>query len=297
VVVVDYNLPGGLSGIEVISRLRTALGYDLPALVLTGDISTETLKDIARHECDQRSKPIKPEELTRLVQTLLADKRSARLQASAPRAVTTKTNGHTIFVVDDDSAVRGALREFIEQHGRQVEVYGSARDFLDAFRSGRKGCLVVDCRLPDMNGMELFERLKAEGHELPTIMITGYGDVPLAVRAMKAGAASFIEKPVRGDDLLAAIDGALEQTRHEAEFSVLRDAKATRIAALTPRQRRVMDLVVEGKPNKEIAAILGINQRTIEGHRAAVMKKTGATSLAQLVRLTIEAGAPSPPRT
>jgi two-component system CheB/CheR fusion protein len=144
-----------------------------------------------------------------------------------------------------------------------------------------------------MDGIELLERLKADGHQLPTIMITGYGDVPLAVRAMNAGAAGFIEKPVRGDELLAAIDRALEQARGSTELADLRDAAATRIAALTPRQRKVVDLVVEGKSSKEIAFDLGISRRTVENHRAAVMKKIGVRSLSQLILLTLEAATPS----
>ncbi len=296
VVIVDYNLPRGLSGLQVLARLRERLGHDVPALVLTGDISTETLKEIARQGYVQRSKPMSAEDLTRLIRALLAERRSARPQASAPQPKTSTGSARppTVFVVDDDAIVRDLLRGFIEQAGRPVEAYGSARAFLDAFRPGREGCLVVDCRMPDMDGMQLFERLRTDGHQLPTIMITGYGDVPLAVRAMRAGVASFIEKPVRGDDLLDAIDRALEETRDATEVAASRKAAATRIAALTPRQRQVMELVIEGKPNKEIAAVLGASQRTIENHRARVMNRTGARSLAQLIRLTLEAAHHAP---
>ena len=294
-VVVDYNLPRGLTGLQVMARLREMIGHDLPALVLTGDISTETLSEIIRHGYIHRSKPITAEGLTRLVRAILDENHSANPQAGAALPATETGGAHpaTVFVVDDDGAVRGALREFIEQDGRSVEVFGSAREFLDAHRSGRNACLVVDCRMPGMDGIELLERLKADGHQLPTIMITGYGDVPLAVRAMKAGAAGFIEKPVRGDELLAAIDRALEQARGSTELAELRDAAATRIAALTPRQRKVMGLVIEGKLSKEIAFDLGISRCTVENHRAAVMKKIGVRSLSQLILLTLEAATPA----
>ena len=295
IVIVDYNLPRGLTGLQVMARLREMIGHDLPALVLTGDISTETLSEIVRQGYVHRSKPITADDLTRLIRAFLDGRRSTSPQAGAPLPATETGGAHpaTVFVVDDDGAVRDALRGFIEQAGRPVEVYGSAQEFLDAHRSGRNGCLVVDCRMPDMDGIELLERLKADGHQLPTIMITGYGDVPLAVRAMNAGAAGFIEKPVRGDDLLAAIDRALEQARGSTELADLRDAAATRIAALTPRQRQVMDLVIEGKPSKEIAFLLGISRRTVENHRAAVMKKIGVRSLSQLILLTLEAATPA----
>jgi two-component system CheB/CheR fusion protein len=220
------------------------------------------------------------EDLTRLIRTLLAAKRPAGPRDAMDR--------ETIFVVDDDAAVRDALRLVIEQAGRPVEVFGGAREFLDAFHTGRTGCLVVDCRMPDIDGIELLERLNAEGHQLPSIVITGYGDVPLAIRAMKAGAASFIEKPVQAAELLAAIDHALERGHASHGRAALSDETAALIGRLTGRQRQVMDLVVEGKPNKQIAYLLGISQRTVENHRAAVMKKLGARTLSQLVRLTID---------
>ena len=294
-VIVDQNLPRLLTGLQVMARLREMIGHDLPALVLTGDISTDTLREILRQGYVHRSKPVTAEDLTSLIRTFIDGKSLAGVQvdATSPSTEIGGTRSATVFVVDDDGAVRDALRGFIEQAGRTVEDYGSAQEFLDAHRSGRNGCLVVDCRMPDMDGIELLERLKAEGRQLPTIMITGYGDVPLAVRAMNAGAAGFIEKPIHGDELLAAIDRALEQGRGSTELADLRHAAATRIAALTPRQRRVMDLVIEGKPSKEIAFLFGISRRTVENHRAAVMKKIGVRSLSQLILLTLEAATPA----
>ena len=152
-----------------------------------------------------------------------------------------------------------------------------------------EGCLLVDARMPGMGGLELLQRLKGDGSRLPAIMITGQGDVPMAVEAMKAGAADFIEKPIRRDELLASIERALEQTRDSAKLSARREAAATRLAGLTARQRQIMDLVLAGHPSKNIAADLGISQRTVENHRAAVMKKTGSRSLSALIRLALAA--------
>ena len=140
-----------------------------------------------------------------------------------------------------------------------------------------------------MSGLDVLERLKTEGHRLPAIMITGDGDVRMAVRAMKAGAADFIEKPIGRDELLASIERALEQTRDSAKLSAWRETAAARIAGLTTRQRQIMDLVLAGQPSKNIAADLGISQRTIENHRAAIMKKTGSKSLPALIRLALAA--------
>jgi two-component system CheB/CheR fusion protein len=141
-----------------------------------------------------------------------------------------------------------------------------------------------------MGGLALLQRLQGEGVRLPAIMITGQGDVPMAVKAMKAGATDFIEKPIGRDELFASIERALEHTRDSTKFSVQRDAAVTRLADLTARQRQIMELVLAGHPNKNIAADLGISQRTVENHRAAVMKKTGSQSLSALIRLALAAG-------
>jgi two-component system CheB/CheR fusion protein len=280
IAIVDINLPRGPTGLQVMARLRQTIGPDLPALVLTGDISTETLVEVARLGYVHRAKPVGSEELTALVRGLLAGNHPAEPRGAARTP--------TIFIVDDDPAVRDALRGLIEETGRLVEVFDSARAFLEAWLPGRNGCLVVDCRMPDMDGIELLDRIRNEGHRMPAIMITGYGDVPLAIRAMRAGAESFIEKPVRGAELLAAIDQALGHARGSLERAVSSEETTALIAALTPRERQVLDMVVAGMPNKQMAHELGISRRTVENHRAAVMKKLGATSLSQLVRITLE---------
>jgi two-component system, chemotaxis family, CheB/CheR fusion protein len=159
--------------------------------------------------------------------------------------------------------------------------------FLEAYRPGREGCLVVDARMPRMGGLELLERLKVEDGSLPAIMITAHADVRLAVRAMKAGAMAFLEKPVQYDELIVNIERALELTRNSVALSSLRAAAARRMADLTSRERQVVEMVVDGNPNKQIAYVLGISQRTVETHRATAMKKLGARTLSELIHLTI----------
>jgi two-component system, chemotaxis family, CheB/CheR fusion protein len=143
--------------------------------------------------------------------------------------------------------------------------------------------------MPGMGGLALLQRLKGEGSRLASIMITGQGDVPMAVEAMRAGAADFIEKPIRRNELFASIEHALEHTRSSGKLSVRQEAAAKRLAGLTARQRQIMELVLAGHPSKNIAADLGISQRTVENHRAAVMKKTGSHSLSALIRLALAA--------
>ena len=148
--------------------------------------------------------------------------------------------------------------------------------------------------MPGMGGISLLERLKAANHSMPAIMITGQGDIAMAVQAMKAGAADFLEKPIRTEELLASIERALERAQDSVKLSAWRKAAAARIARLTPRERDVMDLVVQGRPNKIIAHDLGVSQRTVENHRAAVMKRTGVASVPELIRLVM-AAADGPP--
>ena len=289
-VIVDYNMPNDLNGLQVIAGLQKMLHREIPAIVLTGDISTDAFREIARQGRTHLHKPVRAKELMRLVQQLLVKPRSA-VQASAPQPSETAAPmpAETIFVVDDDSDLREAMRELLQAEGRQVESYGSGEAFFAAYHPGDGGCLLLDAGMPGMSGLEVLQRLKSEGHRLPTIMITGDGDVPMAVLAMRAGAADFIEKPIGRKDLLASIERALEQNRDSAKLSAWRETASARLGTLTARQRQIMDLVLAGHPSKNIAADLGISQRTIENHRAAIMKKTGSHSLPALIRLALAA--------
>jgi two-component system CheB/CheR fusion protein len=287
-VIADYNLPRDINGLDIIENLQCQLQHEIPAIVLTGDISTDTLREIARHGCVHLNKPVKAQQLTRLIQQLLLKARPSVAESVPQLALPLDgRKTFTVFVVDDDAAVRDATRDLLRENGYAVEVFADGEAFLRADR--HEGCLLVDARMPGMTGLELIERLRANGHSLPTIMITGSGDVPMAVEAMKAGAIDFIEKPIGHIDLLASIERALDQSGDAMKPSQSRDAAVTSVASLTARQRQIMDLVLAGYPSKNIAADLGISQRTVDNHRAAIMKKTGSKSLPALIRLAIAA--------
>jgi two-component system, chemotaxis family, CheB/CheR fusion protein len=289
-ILADYNLPNGLNGLQLAAKLREKLHQEIPVIVLTGDISTDTLRDIALHKCVQLSKPVKLKELTQVIQRLLPMSQSAgRSPAPHPVEAAGSAGPPVIFVVDDDSHVREAMRSMLEEDGRSVEDYETCEAFLEAYRPGREACLLIDAYLPGMNGLELLRRLGDAGHRLPAIMITGNSDVPMAVQAMKAGACDFIEKPIGRNDLLASVARALEQSRDSSKLLAWRETAANHVAGLTPRQREIMELVLAGHPSKNIATDLGISQRTVENHRASIMKRTGSKSLPALARLALAA--------
>jgi FixJ family two-component response regulator len=192
-----------------------------------------------------------------------------------------------ILVVDDDREVRDALRDVLEDDGRVVEVFPNCEAFLSAYRPGREACLLVDAYLPGMSGLELLERLHQQGDRMPAVMITGNSDVAMAVKAMKFGACDFIEKPVSRSELLTIVARALDQSRDSNQHVAWQEEAVRHLASLTPRQRQIMNLVLAGHPSKNIASDLGISQRTVENHRAAIMKRTGTKSLPALARLAV----------
>lgn len=200
----------------------------------------------------------------------------------------------TVFIVDDDDGIREGLSLLLETVGQACELFESAVDFLDAYDPERGGCLVLDMRMPRMTGLDLQEHLLERGATLPIIFITGHGDIPMAVEAMRRGALDFIRKPFREQDLLDRINEALEvdagKRRHLHDRQQLRN----RIASLSDREREVFACVAEGKMNKVIALDLGISERTVEVHRSHVMKKLEARTLAQLVRIKLESDRPDP---
>jgi len=197
------------------------------------------------------------------------------------------TSEPVIFVVDDDQAMRTSLKWLIESTGMQVRTFDSADAFLAAYYPGCAGCLLLDVRMPGMSGLELQNYMAREGYRLPVIIITGHGDVGMAVKAMKAGAADFIEKPFHDEDLLDSIRNALELDQRRRVTQTNRVEIAARLAELTPREHEIMGMVTEGKSNKEMAAALGVSTKTVEAHRARVMEKMRAESLAELVRMAL----------
>lgn len=193
----------------------------------------------------------------------------------------------TVFVVDDDEDVRHALRWLIESVELTVATYPSAEAFLAAYTPGQPGCLVLDVRMPGMGGLGLLEHLRAQRIDLPTIILTGHGDVPIAVRAMKSGAMDFIEKPFTNQDLLDQIQRALKQDAEQRSQQLQRAQVQARVETLTPREREVLQRVVQGQANKVISVELGISERTVETHRKKIMDKMQAHSLAELIQMTL----------
>jgi two-component system, LuxR family, response regulator FixJ len=191
----------------------------------------------------------------------------------------------TVYVVDDDDGMRRALDTLLSTVGYKTAVFSRPSEFLATFKANVPGCLVLDIRMPDMSGLELQQHLNRIGSMLPVIFITGHGDVPMAVQAMKEGAFEFIQKPFRDQDLLDRINHALKQDAENRSIVARRAEVLHRLESLTPRERQVMDMVVDGAANKVIAIDLTLSERTVEIHRAKVMEKMGARSVAHLVKL------------
>ncbi len=199
-----------------------------------------------------------------------------------------------VFVVDDDPAMRNSLKWLIESVGMHVETFASAGDFIRNYYPGRAGCLLLDVRMPGMSGLELQQHFVDNQINIPIIIITGHGDVPMAVRAMKAGAVDFIEKPFNDELLLESIRNALSLDVERRATQAGRAEIAARLAQLTPREHEVMEMVTDGRSNKEIAQTLGVSAKTVEAHRARVMEKMEARSLADLVKMAVTANMTRP---
>ncbi|PZX45915.1 two-component system CheB/CheR fusion protein [Roseinatronobacter thiooxidans] len=285
ILLTDFDFRSSISGLELAQDLMRIWGISVPTLILTGDITSVTAQNISDSGFRHLVKPVAPEILTRLISDIITKTRSEK----ATELQTPEVRGTTVHLVDDDPMIRETMRRLFEAEGWKVVTYASAEDFLETPQPEKAACLLVDNHLPGMDGITLIEQLRARNSYLPMVMMTGHGDAALAVAALKAGASDLIEKPASAAELLGSVRQAMVTAKGGRALAGAREVAQQRFAELTTRERDVLARVLEGAPNKIIAADLGINQRTVENHRASVMRKTGATSLPDLVRLALAA--------
>ena len=198
-----------------------------------------------------------------------------------------------VFVIDDDPSMRDSLQDLLQSVGMEARVFKSTQEFLRAERPDAPGCLVLDVRLPGQSGLDFQRTLAESGIELPIVFISGHGDIPMSVRAMKAGAVEFLVKPFRDQDLLDAIQGGIERDRARRGDAALVAQLRERFVSLTEREREIMALVVAGRQNKQIAAELGVSEVTVKTHRGQIVRKMKAKSLPELVRMADRLGVPA----
>jgi len=293
IVIVDYNLSNSTNGLQVVAQLRKLLADSFSVIVCTGDISTKTLKSIAESDCMHMSKPMKLNDLKENIQRALSEKEVITNWKLPAQINVVPQERRTIFVVDDDAAFRSAMTAIFHSKGYHVEGFPDCETFLESAREEINTCLILDSNLPGINGLEMLQKLSASQSKIPVIMLTGQGDIKVAVQAMKEGAIDFVEKPASKAKLLACVERAFEHARGSEKLTAGRERAVGQIASLTSRQRQIMDLVLAGHPSKNIAADLFISQRTVENHRASIMEKTGTKSLPALARLAVLAAGTS----
>ncbi|MEO7996614.1 MAG: response regulator [Gemmatimonadaceae bacterium] len=283
IVFADYNLSDGATGVQVVHAMRARFGHSLPAVIFTGDTSPEVVGILAQNDCVHLRKPVNFGEALRAVERALTG--SNTKPAPHQRGSDGEEAGRpTVYVVDDDPQLRESLCELLVLNGYAALPYASCELFLANYHIQGAACLIIDAYLPGMTGIELLDELQATGRLLPSIMITGLGDIATAVDAMKAGAVEFIEKPFVPSYLLSALASALLRSQSARDENALRKIAVDHVGALTPRQVQIMTLVVAGQPSKSIASTLHISQRTVEKHRAEIMRRMGAHSLPELTR-------------
>lgn len=294
-ILADFNLPGSFNGLQVINQLRKTLRRFMPAIILTGDISRQTSHDVAFEDCSQLNKPAKLKEIVFVISSLLEQQRLANVEYEQhPPVDPAGTEASIIFVVDRDDFFRNTIRSLLESRDYLVRDYASCEAFLADYSPGLRACLLVDAHLPGMQGLELLERLRGNGDDLPAVMISDSREISIAVNAMKAGASDFIEKPFSRNEVLHTVARALEYSLDVNKKMAWTQSATDCIDRLTLRQRQIMDMVLAGHPSKNIAVELGISQRTVENHRASIMTRTHSTSIPALARIALAANSKTP---
>lgn len=286
-ILADYNLPHGSDGLEAIAEIRSILGRKIPALVLTGDISSRALKNYAKQQIPHITKPTKLPELVAAIHHLLSHAQETNL-TKAPSTAEAASRG-CVEIIDDDPGVRENVEAIFAGIGFFVVSYTSAEDYLARHSVQHSTCILIDAYLPGMDGLQLLKLLKERGCRSPIVVITGHSDVSMAVEAMKHGAIDFIEKPFSAEEIQASVQTAFELLESNDQHTNRREAARTKLGQLTQRQSQILARIVAGEPNKIIAAEMKLSQRTIENHRASIMRRTGSTSLSMLLRLVATA--------
>jgi two-component system CheB/CheR fusion protein len=277
------------------------LKAQIPALIISGDRSATALRAIEASGCMFIAKPVKATDLLAVVDALVKLAKPGWLASKKPRTAAISPSPATpesnVAVIDDEPGTRDAIRMILESEGHRVATYASAEAFLADSGRNRFRCLLVDIALPGIDGLALQKRLKSEQLAAPIIFVTAHSEMPLAVQAMREGAADFLQKPVHGEELRMSVARSLGERRDQGDDrGAEQESVAARLATLSERERQVMEGVLAGQATKHIAADLGISQRTAEHHRQSVMQKMGAKSLASLVRMILpHLGQPQPP--
>lgn len=287
IILADLNLHPGMDGVSAIINIRDLAGRATPALILTGDISSVTLRKCMQHKIAQLNKPAKLRDIVNAIialQTQVPDLEGMRDPAKSRESMCS-----LVEIIDDDAGVRDSVQVFFGDDEWSVTTYVSAEDYLAGYDPNRASCLLIDAHLPGMSGLDLLRTLRERHHRFPMIIVTGHSDVHMAVEAMKRGAVDFVEKPFSSQEIQLSVRKALASSSSINERSERRDAARRTLSVLTTRQRQILDRILRGQPNKIIAAEMEISQRTVENHRASIMRRTGAASLPMLLRIVVAA--------
>lgn len=284
-ILTEHALERSSDGVQLVQKIRDQFSRTTPAVILTAETKKQVSQSALTADCMLLRKPVS----LNLLRVTLASALSTHAEVHAVHAMP-PSRQPVIYVVDDDAALRSDLRTLLESEGYLVRDYGTAEQFLDSYTADQPGCLIIDARRSGISGLETVARLKAQGDELPVLMISCNSRVADVVDAMKAGVCDFIEKPFRYQQLLTSVKKALASQVATESSQVLRKAAIDHISHLTARQRQILAMVLDGHPSKNIAANLGISQRTVEKHRASIMSRTEARSIPELARIALAAG-------